>query len=154
MPVMMFRPLLLLLVMMTGMSNGRAEVLYPWPGDTKVQLERKTPGGQLRGTLRVTNPGETPWLIQAWSEDAEGGRYSLVYPPLVRLEPGSNRDFTLYPGSEAEAGKLKWFLVKLIPPGEKEKRNQLVIPVIYRLKIVREAPAGETPDASSRKAED
>ena len=120
---MMFRPLLLLLVMMTGMSNGRAEVHYPRPGKVEVVLEKKTPDDRLKGTLRIINPGEMSWLIQAWSEDAEGGRYSLVYPPLARLEPGSNRDFTLYPGSEAEAGKLKWFLVKLIPPG-RERETQ------------------------------
>ncbi|EEW3330186.1 fimbrial biogenesis chaperone [Escherichia albertii] len=134
MPVIMMRCTGIILLMLFSLT-ARADVLYPWPGETEVQLQKDGEKGAIKGALRITNPGDTPWLIQTWVEDEQYGRHHIVYPSVLRLEPFSARMLNIYPDKGAVAGHLKWLLINIVPSTAKEKRNQLVIPVTYRLKI-------------------
>ena len=134
---MMLRIFITILLLLTSLVT-KAEILYPWPSDTEVRLKISGEKGQRRGTLRITNPGDVPCLVQTWAEDEHYRRYNVVYPSVYRLEPFGAYALNVYPDSNVISKKLKWFLVTFIPSTVKENKNQLFMPVTYRLKIIDE----------------
>ncbi|EQA2663554.1 TPA: molecular chaperone [Escherichia coli] len=135
---MMLRVFSIISLLLTS-SITKAEILYPWPGDTEVRLNISGEKGLSRGTLRVTNPGDAPWLVQAWAEDEQYRRFNVAYPSVYRLEPFSAYALNIYPSSNIMSEKLKWLLISFIPSTMKNNSNQLVMPVTYRLKLINES---------------
>ncbi|ENW9060633.1 TPA: fimbria/pilus periplasmic chaperone [Escherichia coli] len=124
------------ILLLLPLSVTKADILYPWPSDTEVRLKISDEKGQSRGDLRVTNPGDALWLVQAWAEDEKYRRYSVIYPSVYRLEPFSAYALNIYPGNNIMPERLKWFLISFIPSIVEKNKNQLIIPVTYRLKII------------------
>lgn len=137
MPSIVLRTLITISLLLTS-SVTKAEILYPWPGDTEVRLKNCGEKNQCRGALRVTNSGDALWLVQTWAEDEQYRRYDVVYPFVYRLEPFSAYTLNLYPKNNVMAERLKWFLITFIPSTAKNNSNQLIIPVTYRLRIIKD----------------
>ena len=116
-----------------------AVVDYPYPEDTSIYLKKHIKDSYLRGSLRISNPGSTAWLVQVWTEDENKNRFANAYPSLMRLEPNSSKVINVYPERTSETTNLKWLLISFIPSQNKVERNQLAIPVSYRLKITKES---------------
>ncbi|MEQ1928459.1 fimbria/pilus periplasmic chaperone [Escherichia albertii] len=106
---------------------------YPFPERHQICLKYDGDSGEVKGYLRIDNPGENIWLIQSWVEDEKHNRYSIIYPPLTRIEKKSSVALKFY--SEKYSGDLKWAIIKIIPSIKKKEGNKLTIPVIYRLRI-------------------
>lgn len=112
-----------------------AGVDYPYPEDTSAYLRKDPKDSYLRGRLRISNPGSLVWLVQVWTEDTKRNRYANVYPSLMRLEPNSSKMVNIYHDRKLDASELKWLLISFIPSQDEVERNQLTMPVTYRLKI-------------------
>lgn len=84
--------LILLLVIVTFNTQGvLANVDYPYPEDTILNLNHDTKDLYLKGSIRISNPGSLVWLVQTWTEDENKSRFADVYPALMRLEPYSSK---------------------------------------------------------------
>lgn len=114
-----------------------AGVQAPYPEKSRVII---TQGESVvtTGSLAVTNPGESPWLLQAWLEDENGVREGHVYPELSRLEPNFSRRLLIAPAlsqwSAVREG-LNWLVIRLIPSSERDGRSRLTIPLVFRIKV-------------------
>ncbi|EJG3799240.1 TPA: fimbria/pilus periplasmic chaperone [Klebsiella pneumoniae] len=129
--------LILLLVIVTFNTQGvLANVDYPYPEDTILNLNHDTKDLYLKGSIRISNPGSLVWLVQTWTEDENKSRFADVYPALMRLEPYSSKVLKVYQKSTPDRKELKWLLISFIPSQDKIGHNQLTIPVFYRLKII------------------
>lgn len=132
---MKYLPLLFLIfIYKYGYAFVSNPLVYPFPDDTEIIVH---PGGKdkvKKGILKVTNPGESSWLVQSWTEDSEGKKYSAVYPALARIEAKSSLVLKIYPQLNDES-KKEWMVVLFVPPENLRKPSELTIPVAYRLKI-------------------
>ncbi|HEF4761903.1 TPA: fimbria/pilus periplasmic chaperone [Pseudomonas putida] len=105
------------------------------------------PSSEREVTVKMTNKGSEPSLIQAWIDkgnpkltpDNADGPF-LITPPITRVEPGKGQALRLvYTGDEAAAKKQEsvfWLNVLDVPPMPKNQdANYLQVAVRSRLKI-------------------
>ncbi|MBW5879269.1 fimbria/pilus periplasmic chaperone [Yersinia enterocolitica] len=124
----------LLAIMLTTTFSVGAEVNYPYPEKKTIVISNEYDSKNLKENLRIINPDKSSWLVQAWAEDEKREKYSLVYPPLTRLEEYGSIFLQIHT-NDIEKDKISWLVIKIIPSLDKKIRNRLTIPVIYRLKI-------------------
>ncbi|SFB39477.1 chaperone protein EcpD [Pseudomonas simiae] len=106
------------------------------------------PGGEREVSVRLTNNGTLPSLVQSWvdSGDPKGLPENSVAPffltpPVTRIEPGEGQTLRLMATPEAGSQKNEsvfWLNVLEIPPsptGEKAVQNTLQMSFRTRVKI-------------------
>lgn len=111
-----------------------AVVNYPYPEKKTIAVSNEYASGIPKGNLRIINPDKSAWLVQAWAEDDNREKYSVIFPPLTRLEEYGSTFLQIY-NNDVNRSKIRWVVVKIIPPIDKNVRNKITIPIIYRLKI-------------------
>ncbi|MDQ1884169.1 molecular chaperone [Aeromonas salmonicida] len=99
-------------------------------------------GSKKEATLNLSNPDDTPYLMQSWVEPAKQGDKSpfLITPPLFRLDGGSQnllrvilKDTSLPEDRES----LYWMSIKSIPSSKKDDdRNTLQLAIKTRIKLI------------------
>lgn len=105
-------------------------------GGTRVIFE----GAKKEATINITNPDNTPYLIQSWidMQDGVSGKAPfIITPPLYRLDGGQkNLERIVMTGSlPQEQESLFWLNIKAIPSASKEM-NALQIAVKTRIKLI------------------
>ena len=98
-------------------------------GGTRVIFE----GAKKEATINITNPDNTPYLIQSWidMQDGVSGKAPfIITPPLYRLDGGQkNLERIVMTGSlPQEQESLFWLNIKAIPSASKQM-NALQIAV-------------------------
>ena len=126
--------ILLIFICKYGYTFVSNPLLYPFPNDTKIIIHSEGNGKIKKGILKITNPGESPWLVQSWTEGSEGKK-TAVYPALARIEAKSSLVLKIYP-QPTDKDKSEWMVVLFIPPDSLRKPSELTIPIAYRLKII------------------
>lgn len=125
-------------------------------GGTRVVF----PAGDGETTLRLTNEGAQPALVQAWidrgnpaSTPAQADVPFLITPPLFRMDPRKGQSLRIVYTREplpADRETLFWLNVLEVPPKpgatEGEQRNYLQLAIRSRLKLFFR-PAGLPGDA-------
>lgn len=122
-------------------------------GGTRVIFE----GAKKEATINITNPDNTPYLIQSWidMQDGVSGKTPfIITPPLYRLDGGQkNLERIVMTGSlPQEQESLFWLNIKAIPSASKQM-NALQIAVKTRIKLIYR-PDGlreSTPDEQANK---
>lgn len=105
-------------------------------GGTRVIFE----GAKKEATINITNPDNTPYLIQSWIDMQDGGAGKapfIITPPLYRLDGGQkNLERIVMTGSlPPEQESLFWLNIKAIPSASKQM-NALQIAVKTRIKLI------------------
>lgn len=105
-------------------------------GGTRVIFE----GAKKEATINITNPDNTPYLIQSWidMQDGVSGKAPfIITPPLYRLDGGQkNLERIVMTGSlPQEQESLFWLNIKAIPSASKQM-NALQIAVKTRIKLI------------------
>lgn len=105
-------------------------------GGTRVIFE----GAKKEATINITNPDNTPYLIQSWIDMQDGGEGKapfIITPPLYRLDGGQkNLERIVMTGSlPQEKESLFWLNIKAIPSASKQM-NALQIAVKTRIKLI------------------
>jgi len=105
-------------------------------GGTRVIFE----GAKKEATINITNPDNTPYLIQSWIDMQDGGAGKtpfIITPPLYRLDGGQkNLERIVMTGSlPQEQESLFWLNIKAIPSASKQM-NALQIAVKTRIKLI------------------
>lgn len=105
-------------------------------GGTRVIFE----GAKKEATINITNPDNTPYLIQSWIDTQGGGASKtpfIITPPLYRLDGGQkNLERIVMTGSlPQEQESLFWLNIKAIPSASKQM-NALQIAVKTRIKLI------------------
>ncbi|MCT6662640.1 molecular chaperone [Enterobacter mori] len=105
-------------------------------GGTRVIFE----GAKKEATINITNPDNTPYLIQSWIDMQDGGAGNapfIITPPLYRLDGGQkNLERIVMTGSlPQEQESLFWLNIKAIPSASKQM-NALQIAVKTRIKLI------------------
>ncbi|MHA1055193.1 fimbrial biogenesis chaperone [Enterobacter mori] len=105
-------------------------------GGTRVIFE----GAKKEATINITNPENTPYLIQSWidMQDGVSGKAPfIITPPLYRLDGGQkNLERIVMTGSlPQEQESLFWLNIKAIPSASKQM-NALQIAVKTRIKLI------------------
>lgn len=105
-------------------------------GGTRVIFE----GAKKEATINITNPDNTPYLIQSWidMQDGVSGKTPfIITPPLYRLDGGQkNLERIVMTGSlPQEQESLFWLNIKAIPSTSKQM-NALQIAVKTRIKLI------------------
>ena len=105
-------------------------------GGTRVIFE----GAKKEATINITNPDNTPYLIQSWidMQDGVAGKAPfIITPPLYRLDGGQkNLERIVMTGSlPQEQESLFWLNIKAIPSASKQM-NALQIAVKTRIKLI------------------
>lgn len=105
-------------------------------GGTRVIFE----GAKKEATINITNPDNTPYLIQSWidMQDGVSGKTPfIITPPLYRLDGGQkNLERIVMTGSlPQEQESLFWLNIKAIPSASKQM-NALQIAVKTRIKLI------------------
>ncbi|EKS6728273.1 molecular chaperone [Enterobacter mori] len=105
-------------------------------GGTRVIFE----GAKKEATINITNPDNTPYLIQSWidiQDGVSGKAPFIITPPLYRLDGGQkNLERIVMTGSlPQEQESLFWLNIKAIPSASKEM-NALQIAVKTRIKLI------------------
>ena len=105
-------------------------------GGTRVIFE----GAKKEDTINITNPDNTPYLIQSWidMQDGVSGKTPfIITPPLYRLDGGQkNLERIVMTGSlPQEQESLFWLNIKAIPSASKQM-NALQIAVKTRIKLI------------------
>lgn len=127
-------------------TTGLAVVLLPLAlmtanagviiGGTRIIFE----GAKKEATINITNPDNTPYLIQSWIDMQDGGAGKapfIITPPLYRLDGGQkNLERIVMTGSlPQEQESLFWLNIKAIPSASKQM-NALQIAVKTRIKLI------------------
>ena len=122
-------------------------------GGTRVIFE----GAKKEATINITNPDNTPYLIQSWidMQDGVAGKASfIITPPLYRLDGGQkNLERIVMTGSlPQEQESLFWLNIKAIPSASKQM-NALQIAVKTRIKLIYrpEGLRASTPEEQANK---
>jgi P pilus assembly chaperone PapD len=122
-------------------------------GGTRVIFE----GAKKEATINITNPDNTPYLIQSWidMQDGVAGKAPfIITPPLYRLDGGQkNLERIVMTGSlPQEQESLFWLNIKAIPSASKEM-NALQIAVKTRIKLIYrpEGLRASTPEEQANK---
>lgn len=105
-------------------------------GGTRVIFE----GAKKEATINITNPDNTPYLIQSWidMQDGVSGKTPfMITPPLYRLDGGQkNLERIVMTGSlPQEQESLFWLNIKAIPSAS-QQMNALQIAVKTRIKLI------------------
>lgn len=105
-------------------------------GGTHVIFE----GAKKEATINITNPDNTPYLIQSWidMQDGVSGKTPfIITPPLYRLDGGQkNLERIVMTGSlPQEQESLFWLNIKAIPSAS-QQMNALQIAVKTRIKLI------------------
>ena len=105
-------------------------------GGTRVIFE----GAKKEATINITNPDNTPYLIQSWidMQDGVSGKTPfIITPPLYRLDGGQkNLERIVMTGSlPQEQESLFWLNIKAIPSAS-QQMNALQIAVQTRIKLI------------------
>ena len=122
-------------------------------GGTRVIFE----GAKKEATINITNPDNTPYLIQSWidMQDGVSGKTPfIITPPLYRLDGGQkNLERIVMTGSlPQEQESLFWLNIKAIPSAS-QQMNALQIAVKTRIKLI-DRPEGlraSTPEEQATK---
>ena len=106
------------------------------------------PSNERETTVRLTNEGEAPGLVQTWLDDGDENADPesikvpfVLTPPLARIDPGKGQSIRmLYDGTPLSQDResLYWFNVLEIPPkpnGEAAERNYMQIALRTRIKV-------------------
>lgn len=122
-------------------------------GGTRVIFE----GAKKEATINITNPDNTPYLIQSWidMQDGVSGKAPfIITPPLYRLDGGQkNLERIVMTGSlPQEQESLFWLNIKAIPSASKQM-NALQIAVKTRIKLIYrpEGLRASTPEEQANK---
>ena len=122
-------------------------------GGTRIIFE----GAKKEATINITNPDNTPYLIQSWidMQDGVAGKASfIITPPLYRLDGGQkNLERIVMTGSlPQEQESLFWLNIKAIPSASKQM-NALQIAVKTRIKLIYrpEGLRASTPEEQANK---
>ncbi|MEP8938848.1 molecular chaperone [Enterobacter mori] len=122
-------------------------------GGTRVIFE----GAKKETTINITNPDNTPYLIQSWidMQDGVAGKAPfIITPPLYRLDGGQkNLERIVMTGSlPQEQESLFWLNIKAIPSASKQM-NALQIAVKTRIKLIYrpEGLRASTPEEQANK---
>lgn len=122
-------------------------------GGTRVIFE----GAKKETTINITNPDNTPYLIQSWIDMQDGGAGKapfIITPPLYRLDGGQkNLERIVMTGSlPQEQESLFWLNIKAIPSASKQM-NALQIAVKTRIKLIYrpEGLRASTPEEQANK---
>ncbi|MFL4212555.1 molecular chaperone [Enterobacter mori] len=122
-------------------------------GGTRVIFE----GAKKEATINITNPDNTPYLIQSWidMQDGVSGKAPfIIMPPLYRLDGGQkNLERIVMTGSlPQEQESLFWLNIKAIPSASKQM-NALQIAVKTRIKLIYrpEGLRASTPEEQANK---
>lgn len=122
-------------------------------GGTRVIFE----GAKKEATINITNPDNTPYLIQSWidMQDGVSGKAPfIITPPLYRLDGGQkNLERIVMTGSlPQEQESLFWLNIKAIPSASKQM-NALQIAVKTRIKLIYrpEGLCASTPEDQANK---
>lgn len=122
-------------------------------GGTRVIFE----GAKKEATINITNPDNTPYLIQSWidMQDGVSGKAPfIITPPLYRLDGGQkNLERIVMTGSlPQEQESLFWLNIKAIPSASKQV-NALQIAVKTRIKLIYrpEGLRASTPEEQANK---
>ncbi|MCG5130072.1 molecular chaperone [Enterobacter mori] len=122
-------------------------------GGTRVIFE----GAKKEATINITNPDNTPYLIQSWidMQDGVSGKTPfIITPPLYRLDGGQkNLERIVMTGSLPQAQEsLFWLNIKAIPSASKQM-NALQIAVKTRIKLIYrpEGLRASTPEEQANK---
>lgn len=122
-------------------------------GGTRIIFE----GAKKEATINITNPDNTPYLIQSWidMQDGVAGKAPfIITPPLYRLDGGQkNLERIVMTGSlPQEQESLFWLNIKAIPSASKQM-NALQIVVKTRIKLIYrpEGLRASTPEEQANK---
>jgi len=122
-------------------------------GGTRVIFE----GAKKEAIINITNPDNTPYLIQSWidMQDGVSGKTPfIITPPLYRLDGGQkNLERIVMTGSlPQEQESLFWLNIKAIPSASKQM-NALQIAVKTRIKLIYrpEGLRASTPEEQANK---
>lgn len=122
-------------------------------GGTRVIFE----GTKKETIINITNPDNTPYLIQSWidMQDGVSGKAPfIITPPLYRLDGGQkNLERIVMTGSLPQAQEsLFWLNIKAIPSASKQM-NALQIAVKTRIKLIYrpEGLRASTPEEQANK---
>lgn len=122
-------------------------------GGTRIIFE----GAKKEATINITNPDNTPYLIQSWIDMQDGGAGKapfIITPPLYRLDGGQkNLERIVMTGSlPQEQESLFWLNIKAIPSASKQM-NALQIAVKTRIKLIYrpEGLRASTPEEQANK---
>jgi len=131
-----------LMALVAGIAPARASVVI---AGTRVVF----PAAAGETTVRLTNQGQLPALVEAWIDDGDPKSTPetakvpfLVTPPLARMDPGKGQSLRIVftgQGLPSDHESLYWLNVLEIPPKPKatpgEAQNILQFAVRSRLKL-------------------
>ncbi|WP_265671009.1 fimbrial biogenesis chaperone [Klebsiella grimontii] len=122
-------------------------------GGTRIIFD----GAKKEASISVNNPDATPYLIQSWIDEQEGGSGKapfIITPPMYRLDSGQkNIERIVATGSLPQAKEsLFWVNIKAIPSASKQM-NSLQIAVKTRIKLIYRPVTlrGSTPEEQANK---
>ncbi|KVD53718.1 molecular chaperone [Burkholderia ubonensis] len=149
--------ILMLLVLTLSCAGVHASVLV---SGTRVVF----PGSDQEVTVRLTNDGTLPSLVQTWLDNGNQTEAPdridvpfVITPSVFRLEPGKGQTLRiLYTGESLPTDResLFWLNVLDVPPkpGAEDDRNRIQLAIRTRIKLMYR-PAnlpGSTEDAPGR----
>ncbi|MBZ7674506.1 fimbrial biogenesis chaperone [Klebsiella grimontii] len=122
-------------------------------GGTRIIFD----GAKKEASISVNNPDATPYLIQSWIDEQEGGSGKapfIITPPMYRLDSGQkNIERIVATGSLPQTQEsLFWVNIKAIPSASKQM-NSLQIAVKTRIKLIYRPVTlrGSTPEEQANK---
>ena len=122
-------------------------------GGTRIIFD----GAKKESSISVNNPDTTPYLIQSWIDERDGGSGKtpfIITPPLYRLDSGQkNIERIVATGSLPQTQEsLFWVNIKAIPSASKQM-NSLQIAVKTRIKLIYRPVTlrGSTPEEQANK---
>lgn len=122
-------------------------------GGTRIIFE----GAKKESTINITNPDNTPYLIQSWidMQDGVAGKAPfIITPPLYRLDGGQKNleRIVMTSSLPQEQESLFWLNIKAIPSASKQM-NALQIAVKTRIKLIYrpEGLRASTPEEQANK---
>lgn len=122
-------------------------------GGTRVIFE----GAKKEATINITNPDNTPYLIQSWidMQDGVSGKAPfIITPPLYRLDGGQKNleRIVMTSSLPQEQESLFWLNIKAIPSASKQM-NALQIALKTRIKLIYrpEGLRASTPEEQANK---
>ena len=122
-------------------------------GGTRIIFD----GAKKESSISVNNPDTTPYLIQSWIDERDGGAGKtpfIITPPLYRLDSGQkNIERIVATGSLPQTQEsLFWVNIKAIPSASKQM-NSLQIAVKTRIKLIYRPVTlrGSTPEEQANK---
>lgn len=133
--------LLLMLILLVASECSSASVTI---AGTRIVF----PGDAREVSVRTTNKGTSPALVQVWIDDGKANENLdevktpfLVTPPIYRIEPGKGQSLRLmYNGLSLPQDResVFWFNLLEIPPvsdTEKQGKNRLELAFRTRIKV-------------------